>query len=111
MTTYKLTKETARQMLDTWFATGFSLSDSDAIHRMLSMFTVYDLSSLNSVHSLKELHSSDEVRCHLTPGQKNGTDQENLVPYGAVLNTIVQYAAKATPFVSDAPARFVIVYE
>lgn len=111
MTTYKLTKETARQMLDTWFSTGFSLSDSSAIHRIFSMFTVYDLSSLNSIQSLKELHSSDKVCCYLTPGQKNGTDQENLVPYGHVLNTIIQYAAKATPSASDASASFVIVYE
>lgn len=109
MTTYILSRTAARAMCTVWFSSGLSSSNPVAIHTACSMFTVYDPSATGSTKSLKELGASDEVRIFLTPGHE--IEQEQLVPYGSILGNIIHHASKATPFVSDAPARFVIVYE
>lgn len=109
MTAYILSRAAARSMVSTWFSSGLLLSDSVGIHRLFSMFTVYDPSGTDSARSLRELTSSDEVRIFLTPGHE--VEQEQLVPYGAILKNIVDVASKATAFSSDIPASFVIVYE
>lgn len=108
MTAYILSRETARHMCAIWFSSGLSLSNPAAIHNACSMFTVYDALG-SSLVSLKELRSSDEVRISLTPGHE--IEQEELIPYGNILSKIIQCASKATPFASDAPASFIIMYD
>ena len=110
MATYILSKTTARQMCDMWFALGLCLSDVEKIHDAFGIFTVFDASGLAAVKCLRELNVCDEVRLYVTPGPGED-DQEKIVRYGNILCAIVSIASglKATCF--GRKPKFVIIYE
>lgn len=109
MIEYILSKSTAQKMLDTWFSSGLSLGDTINIYSVFNMFTVFDPSSADSTRSLKELTASDVVRFHVTP--RDLVEQEDIVPYGQVLATIIDIGSGRPIFSpSDNPLQTIITF-